>query len=371
MTSKCVLVTGGAGFIGSHLCKALLEKGHDVKIFDSFDPQVHRGPRHPDLGDISLIEGDIRDTSTVRRALRDVEVVFHQCAAVGVTQSMFQIRKYVDVNSIGTATLLDLLANENHDVEKLVVASSNTIYGEGRYSCQDCGPVSPGMRPLSQLRKREWDLRCPHCGSIVNSLPTDEEKPLSPTTVYAVTKRDQEELCLQVGKAYGIPVVALRYFNVIGPGQSLANPYTGVCAIFSSRIRKGNPPVVYEDGMQTRDLVSVHDVVQANLLAMRTDSMNFQSFNVGSGVATSILEIAEKLISLHGSDVEPCIPGKFRAGDIRHCYADISKISSHGYSPTVMSDEAIREFYEWSKDMNFEDRFEEAETEMHSRGLIE
>lgn len=369
MSSRSVLVTGGAGFIGAHLCRELVVRGHEVRVLDSFEPQVHgqgeAGPRGA-----AIVRGDIRDADIVRGALEGVEIVFHQAAAVGVAQSMFQIRRYVEVNSGGTANLLDILANEQNDVARLIVASSNTVYGEGRYLCRRCGSFSPSVRPASALRRRRWEMVCPSCGSVATPLPTDETKPLHPTTVYAVTKRDEEELCLQVGRAYGIPVVALRYFNVLGPGQSLANPYTGICAIFSSRIREGNPPVIYEDGKQTRDFVSVHDVVQANLLAMRRRSMDHEVFNVGSGKPTSVLSVAEELIGLHGASLKPEVPGKFRAGDVRHCFADISRISSHGYRPRMDFQRAIKEFYEWSRSQPSADLFGEAEREMDRRGLV-
>jgi dTDP-L-rhamnose 4-epimerase len=226
------------------------------------------------------------------------------------------------------------------------------------------------MRPPAQLAERKWEVSCPNCDEIASPAPTDEGKPLHPTTVYAITKRDQEELCMEVGRAYGIPVVALRYFNVLGPGQSLKNPYTGVCAIFSSRIRDGKPPVIYEDGRQTRDIVSVRDIVQGNILAMNDKSMDYGVYNVGTGKAISILEVAEELIRLHDVDLKPSIPGKFRAGDIRHCFADISRLSSHGYEPVFDFENSIREFFEWSQGQPSEDMFDRAEGEMDSRGLV-
>ncbi len=368
-------MTGGAGFIGQHLSKRLVRLGNEVRILDSLDPQVHGDPSAVRRATKTepgreMIVGDVRSPADVKRAIEGVDVIFHEAAAVGVGQSMYQIRRYVDVNCMGTANILDILVNEEHDVKKLVVASSNTVYGEGRYTCPRCGRVSPGMRPLEQLEKRDWELYCPRCGSRVEPAPTDEEKPLSPTSVYAATKMEQEQLALQVGKAYGLPVVVLRYFNVLGPGQSLKNPYTGICAIFSSRIRSGRPPIIYEDGLQTRDLVSVHDVVQANVLAMETRAMDMEVFNVGTGRPTTILYVAEKLIQLHRSPLRPEVSGRFRKGDIRHCYADISKIARHGYSPSYTSEKAIEEFYAWSLGQEAEDLFEEAEREMDERGLV-
>ena len=370
MPSKSVLVTGGAGFIGSNLASELISQGHQVKILDNLDPQVH--PDGPSYfgNDFTLIRGDIRDADTVERAIEDVDIIFHNAAAVGVAQSMYRIHNYIDVNSLGTGNLLEVLTNSGNGVKKLVVASSNTVYGEGSYDCPECGLIDPGMRPASQLKEHDWSVRCPNCGEAASPVPTKEDRSLHPTTVYAITKRDQEELCLQVGGAYGIPVVALRYFNVLGPGQSLKNPYTGVCAIFSSRIRDGKAPVVYEDGSQTRDIVSVKDIVQGNMLAMNLNSMNYGIFNVGTGRAISILDIANELLRLHGSDLKPEIPGKFRAGDVRHCFADVSRISSHGYKPKYQFDRTIRDFYEWSKEHQSRDLFDRAQNEMNSRGLI-
>ena len=274
---KKVLVTGGAGFIGSHLVDELVAQGNEVKVYDSLEPQVHNGKKPGYLNDgAEYVFSDIRDREALIKALEGVEVVYHEAAAVGVGQSMYQVHKYVDVNTLGTALLLDLLVNEEHEVKKLVVASSMSIYGEGKYECGECGIVYPRVRSDEQLKAREWELRCPECGRAVKPLPTDEEKPLHSTSIYAITKKDQEEMCLTVGRAYGLPTVALRYFNVYGPRQALSNPYTGVCAIFSCRIRNNNPPLIFEDGMQSRDFVSVYDIVAANLLAMKKSKIELR-----------------------------------------------------------------------------------------------
>jgi len=369
MVTHRILVTGGLGFIGSHITERLLELGHDVRILDSSDPQVHRGsPRTPEGA--RLINGDVRALESWREALQDVEVVFHEAAAVGIGQSMYQVSRFVEVNSMGTARLLEYLANEEHQVRKLVVASSNTVYGEGAYRCGDCGNVYPGLRSEEDLKRGSWELGCPGCGKPLESVATPEDKPLSPTSIYAITKRDQEEMCLSVGGAYGIPTVALRYFCVYGPGQSLSNPYTGVTAIFYSRVMGGNAPVVYEDGMQTRDFLYVEDAVRANLLALRKSSMNYCSFNVGTGVPVSILDVARAISKGLGREIEPEVTGRYRAGDIRHCYADISRIEKHGYRPSINFTGGISNFIRWADDKAAQDGFDEANLELEKRGLL-
>ncbi|MDI6810228.1 MAG: SDR family NAD(P)-dependent oxidoreductase [archaeon] len=370
-----VLVTGGAGFIGSHLVDELVEMVNEVVVLDNLEPQVHTRSKPEYLnGNATYIFGDVRDKETLRKALEGVEVLFHQAAAVGVGQSMYQIKKYVDVNTMATATLLDILVNEEHDVKKLIVASSMSIYGEGAYECEDCGIVYPELRTEEQLKRREWEMKCPNCGSILKPIPTSEDKPLHPTSIYAITKRDQEEMCLTVGRAYGIPTVALRYFNVYGPRQSLNNPYTGVCAIFSSRIKNNNPPLIFENGLQTRDFVSVHDIVEVNILAMKSSNANYEVFNVGTGKAVNILVVAQMLIRLYDKDkeLEPEITKKYRAGDIRHCFADISKIRNKmGYKPKVDFEEGMKELVEWGEREEAVDRFGEAHEELKVRGLVE
>ncbi len=354
-----ILVTGGAGFVGSHLVDELTEK-HEVIIYDNLEPQVHKGVPEYLNNDAEFIKEDIRDKTKLKDAIMDSEVIFHQAAMVGVGQSMYQIEKYMDVNTMGTAKLLDILANEEHHVKKLLVASSMSIYGEGKYECADCGILHPQLRSEVQLTKGEWEIRCPSCGKIAKPVPTDEGKPLQPTSVYAISKKDQEEMCLAVGRAYGIPVVALRYFNIYGPRQALSNPYTGVCAIFSSRIKNNNPPIIFEDGLQTRDFVSVHDIVQANLLVMEKSRADYEMFNVGTGRPVSIFEIARTLSKLYGKDLKPEIVNKFRSGDIRHCFADISNIKKLGFRPTVSLEDGMRELVEWGKEIEAEDKFEEA-----------
>lgn len=370
--TKKILVTGGAGFIGSFIVDELTAKGHEVVIFDNLDAQVHPGGKKPPYLNrkAKFVLGDVQEPDSIKKALKaeKPEVIYHEAAAVGVGQSMYEIRRYVSVNDIGAANLLQAVLESNIPIKKLIVASSMSIYGEGRYLCGKCGPVDPPLRKSGQLESRKWEMTCPAChGSIVAPVPTDEEKPLKPTSVYAVTKRTQEELFLSYGRAYGIPTVAFRYFNVYGPRQALSNPYTGVVAIFSSRIKNGNPPVVFEDGFQSRDFVSVHDIARANVMALdRGDGC----YNVGSGKPVSILEIANALIRLYGKKLKPEVRNRFRKGDIRHCFADISRIKKElGWSPETKFDDGMRELIGWAGHEEARDGFEKAEKEMKRWGL--
>ena len=365
-----VLVTGGAGFIGSHLVDALVRDGHTVRVLDSFDPQVHGGARPVYLNPgAEYCEGDVRDRDAVRQALQSIEIVFHEAAVVGVGQSMYEIERYVSANALGTAVLLDVIVNDRLPIRKLMVASSMSIYGEGQYACPACGPVAPGLRSIEQLQTHDWELRCPRCRRQTTACPTPETKPLLPTSVYAVSKRDQEELCLSVGRSYGIPTVALRYFNVYGTRQALSNPYTGVCAIFSARIKNANRPIVFEEGAQTRDFVHVRDIVQANLLAMREARADYGVFNVGSGAPVSIARIAELLAELYEAPIRPDITLKYRAGDIRHCYAEIAPLTALGFRPSITLEDGLRELVAWGRQEVAEDRVEAAANELEARGL--
>jgi dTDP-L-rhamnose 4-epimerase len=374
-----VLVTGGAGFVGSFLCEELHNSGYDIRIFDNFEPQVHSGaqgnlrsllPNGIPLNGIELVFGDVRSPTQLGAALKDVDAVIHLAAQVGVGQSMYEVHKYVDHNTVGTAVLLELLASRQHKVRKLVVASSMSIYGEGGAHCESCGRVTPALRGATQMSAGDWEVRCPICNRTTTPIPTAESKPVLPTSIYAITKRDQEEMCLVVGRAYGIPSAALRFFNIYGPRQSLGNPYTGVAAIFSSRILNDHPPVVFEDGNQTRDFVHVKDVVQAISLALAKDEANGHVFNVGTGRPTSIKDVAILLARRLRRDVAPQIEYKFREGDVRHCYADISKIKEIlGYAPTVELETGIDDLIDWAKNQKADDRFELAAAELAKRGL--
>jgi dTDP-L-rhamnose 4-epimerase len=370
-----ILVTGGAGFIGSFLVDALVERGHNVRVYDALVPQVH-GPEQsrPDYlnPDAQFIHGDMRDRDALSQALAGIEVVFHLAAAVGVGQSMYEIEYYTSANTLGGAVLLDLLANTKHLVRKMIVASSMSIYGEGKYACTDCGVVYPRLRPEIQLKARDWEMKCPRCGKDVRHAPTDEDKPLYPTSIYAITKRDHEEMFLSTGFAYGIPAVALRFFNTYGPRQALSNPYTGVMAIFSGRLLNHQPPVIYEDGLQSRDFTHVSDIVQGLLLAMEKPQADHQVFNLGTGVPTSIGQVAGLLIEhLADGDIEPQILNQFRAGDIRHCYADVTKARQLlGFEPRVPLEEGLVDLLTWVREQTAVDRFAQVEKELSEKALV-
>jgi len=371
MTQR-ILVTGGAGFIGSFIVDSLIENGHDVRIFDNLESQVHQGKPEYLNEKAEFIKGDVCNYDELKKAIEGVEVISHQAAMVGVGQSQYRPKRYVDVNTAGTANLLDILVNEEHDVKKLIISSSMSIYGEGAYQCESCGELSPELRSDEQMSSQDWDVHCPACGKILKPIPTTEEKRLQSNSIYAITKKDQEEMCLNIGKSYGIPAVALRYFNVFGPRQSLSNPYTGVAAIFLSRIKNNNPPLIFEDGLQSRDFISVHDIVDANLLAMGSNSADYDYFNVGAGRQITILDIAEILAKLQNSDVKSQVVGKFRKGDVRHCFADISKIKSRlGFTPRVGFEQGLKELMEWSSTVEAEDNVERATEELREKGLLE
>ena len=369
-----ILVTGGAGFIGSHVVDELVAAGYEVTVLDSLEPQVHGPARTPPpylnpkartvWADLAAA-GDVLD-----RLLPETDAVIHLAAVVGVSQSMYEISRYVRANTAGTAILLEKLTRFRDRVRKLVVASSMSVYGEGAYRCPNCGPAYPPSRPEAQLAARDWEPRCPACGAVLEPCPTPEEKPLMPESVYAVTKRDQEELALTVGRAYRIPTVALRFFNVYGPRQALSNPYTGVAAIFSARLLNGRPPVVYEDGRQTRDFIHVRDVARACRLALERDGANYEAVNIGTGRPFPVLEVARTLARALGRPIEPEVAGRYRAGDIRHCYADITRARRLlGFEPEVAFEAGMGELAAWVAGQAAEDRWAEAAAELERRGL--
>jgi len=373
MNSYNILVTGGAGFIGGHLVDALIEQGHRVRILDSLVDQVHEGriPTHLNP-EAEFVRGDVCDAGVVSRALDGVDTVFHEAAEVGVGQSMYEIVRYVKTNDLGTAVLLEEMIKRPGQFRKLVVASSNTIYGEGTRECEGCGiRIYPSLRPDTQLWEKSWEFSCDACGGSMRPVGTSEDKPLYPTTVYAVSKQDQEQYCIAVGRAYKIPTVALRYFNVYGTRQTLSNPYTGVCAIFSSRLLNDQPPVIFEDGEQSRDFVHVSDIVQANLLALETDSADYHPANVATGQATTIKQIAETLAKGLGKSIAPEIVGKYREGDIRHCIADISRARDLlCYEPKIDLETGMAELLEWVREQKVDDKVQAATAELASRSLV-
>lgn len=345
-----MLVTGGAGFVGTHLVDALLERGDRVRVFDNLDPQVHGPSRKPPAWlapEAELVIGDMRDGDAVARALRGVDVVYHLAAAVGVGQSMYRIAEYTATNTLGTAHLLEALVEQKLELERLVVASSMSIYGEGRYLTRDGADAGVVRRDEAQLRAHRWEP-VDEAGVPLSPRPTDEEKPLDPTSIYALNKADQEKMVLQIGGAYGIPSTALRFFNIYGPRQSLSNPYTGVAAIFSSRLLNDNPVLIYEDGEQSRDFVSVHDVVRGLLLAGERPEAIGRVFNIGSGERITVRAIAETLGRVLGVDLPPQVTGRYRVGDIRHCFAAIDRARELlGYDPQVTLEAGMQELVEW------------------------
>lgn len=370
-----VLITGGAGFIGSHLADELLNHGYQVRVLDALVPQVH-GSSNEGIGtrpaylasDVELQVGDVRDPHAMRRALQGVDAVFHLAAAVGVGQSMYQIEHYVATNALGTAVLLEALIER--PVARLIVASSMSIYGEGLYCTPDGCTVQGVERTAVQMKTGDWEIRDTF-GAPLIPIPTPETKVPSVQSIYALSKYDQERLCLVVGSAYAIPTVALRFFNVYGPRQALSNPYTGVLAIFAARLRTGKPPLITEDGNQRRDFVHVRDVTRACRLALETPAAGGQVLNVGSGRSVTIREVAEQLIAAYGTAIAPQITGAYRAGDIRHCFADIALARSVlGYEPLIPFQVGLSELITWMQGQVAVDNFAEAHAELSTRGLL-
>jgi dTDP-L-rhamnose 4-epimerase len=371
MKNKLILMTGGAGFIGSHLADQLIEQGHRVRVLDSLLPQVHGEGRarpsylHPE---VELQVGDVRDVAAVRQALEGVDAVYHFAAVEGVGQSMYELAHYTSVNNLGTAVLLEALSQR--PVRRLVVASSMSVYGEGFFTGPG-GRLSTGQeRTREQLQAGQWEVRNA-VGQVLMPVPTPETKPPALSSVYALSKYDQERLCLMVGKAYGIPTVVLRLFNVYGPRQALSNPYTGVLAIFASRLLNGNPPLIFEDGMQQRDFVSVHDVARACRLALEVPEAAGGVFNIGSGQAITVREVAAAISEVMGKPhIRPELTGKSRVGDVRHCFADVSLARKVlGYSPQVSLHQGLRELAGWLRGQVARDRVAQARAELDARGL--
>jgi dTDP-L-rhamnose 4-epimerase len=366
-----VLITGGAGFVGSHLADELLAHGYQVRVLDNLSVQVHGDAiARPDYlhDDVELIRGDVRDPLAVRRALQGADVVFHFAAAVGVGQSMYEIERYTDVNNRGTAVLLEALAAS--PVRRLVVASSMSVYGEGLYRDADGATVCPPQRTPDQFSRGEWELFDDQRRTLT-PIPTPESKAVAPSSIYALSKLDQERMCLMIGQAYGVPTVALRFFNIYGTRQALSNPYTGVLAIFAARFLNRRPPLVFEDGLQRRDFVNVRDVARACRLALEKPEAAGRVINIGSGKALTIVEVAEQMAQALGiDDLPPEITRKFRAGDIRHCFADISLAAEVlGYRPQVSLAQGLDELVEWMLGQQAFDRVEVASAELARRGL--
>jgi len=373
------LVTGGAGFIGSHLVDALVARGHLVRAFDNLDPSAHPQPAEwPTYANpkCKYILGDVRDKDALRRAMDGVEVVFHHAAAVGSGISMIDIRRFVEVNSLGTANVLEVAIENQNQIKKLIVASSMTVMGEGTYECALHGVYYPYLRPADQLLRNEWEVRCPQCAEPSKPLAMKEDRPLLPLTIYGLTKMDEELETMLVGAFYKIPVVAFRYFSVYGPRQSLTNPYTGVIARFGTRVITGKAPLIYEDGLQLKDVIHVRDVVRANLLAMERNEANYQVFNLGNGEGLSVHQIGELISEKLGSRLQPILTGQYRRGDARHAWADISKARALlAWRPSLSAEDGFADLCLWLKALPEEQleqaiaAYEDAERESETRAV--
>jgi len=377
---KNILITGGAGFIGSNLSLALLSKGYKITVFDNLSPQIHgenaetTSPLFKSIKDkVNFIQGDVSNVQDWEIALFDQDIVVHFAAETGTGQSMYQINKYTDVNLVGTSLMLDLLSNnKNYNIKKIIIASSRSIYGEGKYKCSEHGNVYPSERIESDMLNGDFNVKCPFCFKNALVLATDEESKIHPSSFYGITKQVQEQMCLLIGKSIGIPVVAFRYQNVYGPGQSLSNPYTGILSIFSTRIKNNNNINVFEDGEETRDFVYIDDVVAATILGIEKEEANFKVFNVGSGKRTSVLEVAKTLKNNYRSEISINISGNFRLGDIRDNYADMQKIKETlGFTPRFTFEEGISNFTNWVENQDVkQDNFQKSIDEMKDRGLL-
>jgi dTDP-L-rhamnose 4-epimerase len=368
-----VLVTGGAGFIGSHLVDALLADGARVRVLDNLDPIAHPGgrPEHLDP-QAELVHGDLGDPEAVRRALAGIEEIFHLGGVVGNGESMVNVRRAVDHNTGGTATLLEAAIERRDRIRRLVAASSMVVYGEGSYRCPEHGLVHPALRSTEQLRRRRWEPHCPACAGPAEPVPTAEDAALRPTSVYGITKRDQEELTLVLGGAYGLETVALRYLNVYGPRQALGNPYTGVAAIFAARLLNGRRPLVFEDGGQIRDLVHVSDVVRATAMAMNAPGAPGHAINVATGRRVTVLELAVRIAAALGREqLTPEVTGEYRAGDIRHCFVDVSRARELlGFEARTTLDQGLPELAAWVASRVPRERGDAAVAELRRRGLV-
>jgi len=374
---KNILITGGAGFIGSNLTKKLVSKGYCITILDNLSKQIHgkdqKSELYNSIKEIStFILGDVCNEEDWKKALKGQDAVVHLAAETGTGQSMYEISRYNDVNILGTSHLLDFLANNKNSVKKLIIASSRSIYGEGKYKCENHGVVYPNERVASNMMKGKFDLFCDVCGGELDLMPTDENSKIHPSSIYGITKQQQEQMILLMGKSLGIPAVALRYQNVYGPGQSLSNPYTGILSIFSTRMLNGNDIDIYEDGEESRDFVFIDDVVEATILALEKEEANHQIFNVGSGEATSVTQVANSLKKLYDSNVNISIGGSFRLGDIRHNYADLNKIKNLlGFTAKFDFQTGISRFVDWVKTQEVkEDKYEQSLNELKNKGLI-
>ena len=373
---KNILITGGAGFIGSRLCEKLFDQGNHITVLDNLSEQIH-GKGESFLfkkikNKCTFIKGDVRNKDDWVRAIKNQEIIIHLAAETGTGQSMYEVEKYNEINVMGTANMLELLANSNHNIKKIIVASSRAIYGEGKYNCENHGVQYPPQRKKEDMGKGEFNPKCSICNSTLNVVPTDEQSKIQPSSIYGISKQQQEQMVMLMGRSLGISTVAFRYQNVYGPGQSLSNPYTGILSIFSTRILNGNNLDIYEDGEETRDFVYIEDVVDATILGVEKEEANGQIFNIGSGVATTVLDVANTLKRLYNSEINITVSGKFRLGDIRHNFADLSKSKDIlGFTPKYNFERGITEFVNWVKTQQvMEDKYEESIQQLKNKGLI-
>lgn len=377
---KKILITGGAGFIGSHLCLKLRRMGYEVVVLDTLSPQIHGHDAETSSslyqairGHAHFIRGSVTDRSVLERALNGVDIVVHLAAETGTGQSMYEIEKYCNINTQGTAILLDILTNGKHSVKKVIVASSRAIYGEGKYHSQKYGVVYPAHRSVEQAQKGQFEVTYLDDNAPLEVLPTDEQSKIHPSSVYGITKQNQEQLVMTVCPTVGIAPVAFRYQNVYGPGQSLKNPYTGLLSVFSTQLLNGESLAIFEDGRESRDFVYIDDVVDATILGIEAEAANGNVFNVGSGVPVDVLTVAKLLIKHLAPSARAKVTGNFRVGDIRHCYADLALIARKlGFKPKFGFEEGIAAFASWVKSQKVENsRFSHSITEMRSRGLFQ
>ena len=372
-----ILITGGAGFIGSNISLNLIQKGYLITVLDNLSKQIHGDDPKKSylyqsiLNKVEFIEGDVRNKNDWEKALEGQDAVIHLAAETGTGQSMYEIYKYSEINIGGSSLLLDILANTKHSIKKIIVASSRSIYGEGRYHCSDHGEVYPLTRKEEDLSNGKFNCTCPFCENQLSVLPTHEDSKIEPQSIYAISKFTQEQLFLVAGKSLNIPAVAFRYQNVYGPGQSLSNPYTGILSIFSTQIKNKNPLNIFEDGKESRDFVYIDDVVNATILGLENDNANYNVYNVGSGIPTDVLTISNTLLKLYKADNPVKVSGNYRLGDIRHNFADLEKIKKDlNFSPKHSFEDGVSKFVNWVNEQDIsKDLYDSSIQELKDRGL--
>lgn len=363
------LVTGGAGLIGSHLADLLLEKGFEVRILDNLEPVTHpKGKPSWVPKEIDFIHGDVKNLNTLERSLKDVDIVFHQAAWGGFEP---QISKFIESNVLATGRIFEVIRDKKYPVKKIIVASSQAVYGEGKYRCAEHGIQFPDPRPITQFKTNKWEVKCLHCGCDMKPMPTDEEKPKYPQGLYSLSKHFEETLALTLGRQMGLPTVCLRYALTYGPRQSIFNPYTGICSIFSTRIVNDLPTVIYEDGLQTRDFTYVGDVANANYLVATKEEANFEVYNVGTGIATTVIEFVKILAKKYNKQTSPLVGGYFRPTDVRHLFTDAAKLKKLGFTARVNLTEGLNRYTDWiSQQGEVKDYFSEAMVNLENSKIV-